>query len=108
MKRTIIVIVLGLLIGLGGLYVNNTFNFWKQTFERQTVEVEKEVVVDALDKKIKDAQEAKSTQIKAAGEEARKQAETNMLEAIELEVRTAYGKELDAKELELKKKQTSY
>lgn len=108
MKRTIAIIVVGLLVGLGGLYVNKTFNFGTVSYEKQTVEVEKIVEVDTLDKMIKEAQEAKSEQIKASGEQAKKEAETRMLEAIELEVRTAYGKELDAKELELKKKQTSY
>lgn len=108
MKRTIAIIVVGLLVGLGGLYVTNTFNFETIKYERETVEVEKIVEVDTLAKMIKDAQEAKSDTIRAAGETAKEEAETRMLEAIELEVRTAYGKELDAKELELKKKQTSY
>lgn len=108
MKQMIVIIVVGLLVGLGGLSVKNTFDFGKETFIRQTVEVEKEVVVDTLDKLIKDAQEAKSDVIRATGETAKKDAETRMLEAIELEVREAYGKDLDAKELELKKKQTSY
>lgn len=104
MKRTIAIIVVGLLVGLGGLYAKNTFNFEKEIFVNQTVEVEKIVEVDKLQQMIKDAQDQKSTQIKAAGEEARKQAETNMLEAIELEVRTTYRKELEAKEIELEKK----
>ena len=108
MKRTAVIIVVGLLIGLGGLYVKNTFNFGTVSYEKQIVEVEKVVEVDTLDKQIKDAQNAKSDAIRDAGEQARIDAETKMLEAIELEVRTAYGKELDAKELELKKKQTSY
>ncbi len=108
MKRTAVIIAVGLLVGLGGLYAKNTFNFGTVSYEKQTVEVEKIVEVDTLDKLIKDAQNAKSDAIRDAGEQARKDAETKMLEAIELEVRTAYGKELDAKELELKKKQTSY
>lgn len=108
MKRTVAIIVVGLLVGLGGLYVNKTFNFGTVSYEKQTVEVEKIVEVDTLDKMIKEAQEAKSDAIRDAGEKARVSAETQMMEAIELEVRTAYGKELDEKELELKKKQTSY
>lgn len=108
MKRTLIIIVVGLLVGLGGVYVKDTFNFGTIEYQKETVEVEKIVEVDTLSKMIKDAQETKSEAIRGAGETARKDAETRMLEAIELEVRTAYGKELDAKELELKKKQTSY
>lgn len=106
--RIAVIIVVGLLVGLGGLYAKNTFSFGNTIYERQTVEVEKIVEVDTLGLMIKTAQEAKSDVIRATGENARKEAETKMLEAIELEVRTAYGKELDAKELELKKKQTSY
>ena len=108
MKRTAVIIVVGLLVGLGGLYAKNTFNFGTVSYEKQTVEVEKIVEVDTLDKMIKDAQNAKSDVIRDAGEQARKDAEVKMMEAIELEVRTAYGKELDIKELELKKKQISY
>lgn len=104
MKYVKIIMVVGLLVGLGGLYAKNTFDFGKI----QIVEVEKVVEVDTLGKMIKDAQEGKSDAIRDAGETARTDAETRMLEAIELEVRQAYGKELDAKELELKKKQTSY
>lgn len=108
MKRIVVIIVVSLLVGLGGLYAKNTFNFENTIYQRETVEVEKIVEIDTLELMIKNAQEAKSDVIRDTGENARKDAETNMLEAIELEVRTAYGKELDAKELELKKKQTSY
>lgn len=95
-------------VAVGGLLYKDTFNFGNTIYEKQTVEVEKIVEVDTLGKMIKDAQNAKSDAIRDAGEQARKEAETKMLDSIELEVRTAYGKELDAKELELKKKQTSY
>ena len=109
MKR---MLVIGLLIvvgvAIGGLLLKNTFNFGTVSYEKQVVEVEKIVEVDTLGKMIKDAQEAKSDAIRDAGEKAKSDAEQQMLDAIELEVRTAYGKELDAKELELKKKQTSY
>ena len=108
MKRTVAIIVIGLLIGLGGLYVKNTFNFGKEIFINETIEVEKIVEVDKLEEMIKAAQEAKSEEIKASGEQARKDAETNMLEAIELEVRTAYREELELKETELSKKQGAY
>lgn len=108
MKRTAVIVVVGLIIGCGVLYTNSAFNFGNTIYEKQTVEVEKIVEVDTLDKMIKDAQNAKSDAIRDAGEQAKREAEEKMLEAIELEVRTAYGKELDAKELELKKKQTSY
>lgn len=106
-RMLIITLIIGAVV-LGGAYVNRTFNFGTVHYERQTVEVEKIVEVDTLGKMIKDAQAVKSDAIKASGEQARDDAETKMLEEIELEVRTAYGKELDAKELELKKKQTSY
>lgn len=104
MKRTVVIIVVGLLVGLGGLYVKNTFNFEKTVYEKMTVEVEKIVEVDTLGKMIKDAQNAKSDAIRDAGEQARKDAEEKMLDSIELEVRASYRKELEAKEIELEKK----
>ena len=104
MRRLSIIAVI--VVILGGIFW--TFDFGKVVYEKQIVEVEKVVEVDTLEKRIKDAQEAKSDAIRDAGEKARASAETQMLESIELEVRTAYGKELDAKELELKKRQTSY
>lgn len=91
---------------LGGIFW--TSDFGKVVYEKQVVEVEKVVEVDTLEKRIKDAQTAKSDVIREAGERAKVEAETQMLESIELEVRQAYGKELDAKELELKKKQKAY
>ena len=108
MKRTAVIIAVGLLVGLGGLYAKNTFNFGTVSYEKQIVEVEKIVEVDTLDKMIKDAQNAKSDAIRDAGEQAKKDAEVKMLEAIELEVRTAYREELELKETELSKKQGAY
>ena len=108
MKRTAVIIAVGLLVGLGGLYAKNTFNFGTVSYEKQIVEVEKVVEVDTLGKMIKDAQNAKSDAIRDAGEQARKDAEVKMLEAIELEVRTAYREELELKETELSKKQGAY
>ena len=104
MRRLSILAVI--VVILGGIFW--TSDFGKVVYEKQVVEVEVEKVVDTLEKKIKDAQEAKSDAIRDAGEKAREAAETQMLESIELEVRTAYGKELDAKELELKKKQKAF
>ncbi len=108
MKRMLVIIAVGLLVGLGGLYAKNTFNFGTVSYEKQVVEVEKIVEVDTLEKMIKDAQNAKSDAIRDAGEQARLDAETQMLEAIELEVRQAYSKELRAKEVELEKKQGTF
>jgi hypothetical protein len=108
MKRTLaicLLIVVGTAVG-GLLY--NTFNFGTVSYEKQIVEVEKVVEVDTLGKMIKDAQEAKSSEIKASGEQARIDAETRMMEAIELEVRQAYSKELKAREVELEKKQGTF
>lgn len=96
-----LLIVAGVAVG-GLLY--NTFNFGTVSYEKQTVEVEKIVEVDTLDKMIKDAQNAKSDAIRDAGEQARKDAEEKMLDSIELEVRASYRKELEAKEIELEKK----
>lgn len=104
----LVIIAVGLLVGLGGLYAKNTFNFGTVSYEKQVVEVEKIVEVDTLEKMIKDAQNAKSDAIRDAGEQARLDAETQMLEAIELEVRQAYSKELRAKEVELEKKQGTF
>ncbi len=106
MKRALIAIIIIAVVVLGGSYF---FEF--ETLEYVAPEpktIEKIVEVDTLDKRIKDAQEAEAETIKSAGEKAKQNAETQMLEEIELEVRSVYGKELDAKELELKKKQTSY
>lgn len=105
MKRSTIITgsIFILVLALGGAYVK-LFNGGHITYEKQTVEVEKLVTVDSLEKQIKDAQEAKSVSIRDAGEKARVEAETKMRDAIELEVRQAYRKDLEKKETELEKK----
>lgn len=103
--KWMIVIALSIVV-LGGSYFFNFETLEYVAPEPQTIE--KIVEVDTLIKRIKEAQDAKADVIRSTGEQARVDAETRMLEAIELEVRQGYGKELDATELELKKKQTSY
>ena len=100
MRRLSILAVI--VVILGGIFW--TFDFGKVVYEKQIVEVEKVVEVDTLEKRIKDAQEAKSDAIRDAGEKAREAAETQMLESIELEVRQTYREELEKKEIELEKK----
>lgn len=100
MRRLSILAVI--VVILGGIFW--TFDFGKVVYEKQIVEVEVEKVVDTLEKRIKDAQEAKSDAIRDAGEKARASAETQMLESIELEVRQTYREELEKKEIELEKK----
>jgi len=108
MKQKIMLFSALLVIGFISSVAFGIYDFGNVSFERQTVEVEKIVEVNELDKRIRDAQKAKAIEINEAGTKAENEAERQMLDAIELEVREAYSKELEAKELELRKKQTSY
>ena len=109
MKRIVALVALFIgAVAVGGLLLKDTFNFGTVSYQRETVEVEKIKEVDALEKRIKDAQDAQADLIETASEQAKQAKRQSMLEVIELKVREDYGKELDAKELELKKKQASY
>ncbi len=108
MKQTIIKVVLGVIIIIIGVVFIRTLNFGDISLNTQTVEVEKIVEVNELDKRISDAINAKTIEINEAGAKAENLAEQQMIDSIELEVREAYSKELEAKELELRKKQKAY
>lgn len=62
-----------------------------------------EVQVDALEKAIKDAQDAKQTEIKATAQSAYDEAYTHEMKTVELEVISEFGKKLDARQIELEK-----
>ena len=99
--KWMIVIALSIVV-LGGSYFFNFETLEYVAPEPQTIE--KIVEVDTLVKRIKEAQDAKADVIRSTGEQAKVDAETRMLEAIELEVRQAYRKDLEQREIELEKK----
>ena len=96
------IVIAGGLVVLGGSYFFNFETLQYVAPEPQTIE--KIVEVDTLVKRIKEAQDAKADVIRTTGEQAKVDAETRMLEAIELEVRQAYRKDLEQREIELEKK----
>lgn len=99
MKRlAIVVIVLGLILGGMALIPSTT-----EYVAPEVVEVEKEVQVDALEKTIKDAQDAKVEEVKTKAQEAYDAAYTHEMKTIELEVISEFGKKLDARQIELEK-----
>ncbi len=69
---------------------------------------EKEVQVDALEKAIRDAQDAKESDIKATAQKAYDEAFTQEMKKIELQVISEFGKKLDARQIELEKETKQY
>lgn len=68
----------------------------------------KEVQVDALEKAIRDAQDAKESDIKATAQKAYDEAFTQEMKKIELQVISEFGKKLDARQIELEKETKQY
>jgi hypothetical protein len=108
MKQKIMLFSALLVIGFISSVAFGIYDFGNVSFERQTVEVEKIVEVNELEKRINDALHAKANEINEVGVKARDEAQQQLRDSIELEVREAYSKELEVKELELRKKQKAY
>lgn len=106
MKRLAIVVITAGVILTGGI----TF-FKPSTVEYVNPEpevIEKEVQVDALDKAIKDAQDAKQDAIKATAQSAYDEAYNQEMKKVELEVIKTFGEKLDARQIELEKETKQY
>ena len=106
MKRlAIAVTVVGAL--LGGYALTQVGSVQEYVAPEQVV-VEKEVQVDALDKAIKDAQDAKQNDIKTAAQKAYDEAYNQEMKKVELEVIKSFGEKLDARQVELEKETKVY
>jgi hypothetical protein len=105
MKRyASIVIVLAVI--LGGIIFTRSHSVEYVAPEPQVVE--KEVQIDALDKAIKDAQTASSSDIESVAQKAYDEAKTQALKKIELDVIKTFGDKLDARQTELEKETKVY
>jgi len=100
---------LSVLVVLGVVIANvlpNKEEYRATITEVVTQEVEKEV--DALSKRIADAQSASSTEIEEASKKAYEDKKNLMLKEIELEVRKQYEVELQAERVQLEKEVGTY
>ena len=70
--------------------------------------VEKEVQVDALEQAIKDAQDAKQSDIKASAQKSYDDTYSQEMKKVELEVIKSFGEKLDARQIELEKETKVY
>jgi len=101
MKRLAIVVLIAVI--LGGISVLLS--------RESTVEYiqQKEVIeVDALDKAIKEAQEAKKVDIENAAQAAWQSAYDQEMKKVELEVLRSFSDKLDTRQIELEKETKSY
>lgn len=106
MKRlAIAVIVVGV---LGGITYLGTRPSTIENVAPQEVVVEKEVQVDALDKAIKDAQEAEKANIETIAKKSYDDTYTQEMKKVELEVIKSFGEKLDARQIELEKETKVY
>lgn len=106
MKRlAIAVIVVGV---LGGITYIGTRSSTVEYVAPQEVVVEKEVQVDALDKAIKDAQEAEKANIETIAKKSYDDTYSQEMKKVELEVIKSFGEKLDARQTELEKETKTY
>ena len=105
MKRlAIAVTVVAVIFGGIALTKNSTVEY----VAPEVIVEEKEVQVDALEKAIRDAQDAKESDIKATAQKAYDEAFTQEMKKIELQVISDFGKKLDARQIELEKETKQY
>lgn len=109
MKTYTIIVISSVVIGVAAVVFFKTYDgsVTVQNNEK-TVEVAKEVKVDLLESQIKDAISASSTAIEARAQKAYDDAKHQAELEIELEVRTQYVAEQDAKVKELQKESIAY
>jgi len=99
MKKLIITGVVLSLIGVAVWFLPSKVEVVTQ--EAQVVE--KEVEVDALEKSINDAQDAKKADIEAVANKAWQEAYDQEMKKIELEVIKSFNAKLDTRQIELEK-----
>jgi hypothetical protein len=103
------ILVLSVVVVLGVLVAHvlpNKEEYRATITEVVTQEVEKEV--DALSKRIADAQSASSTEIETQSKKAYEDKKNLMLKEIELKVRKQYEAELEAERVQLEKEVGTY
>jgi LPS O-antigen subunit length determinant protein (WzzB/FepE family) len=88
------------IVGIGVLYA---FPSTQEYVVERIVEVPKVETVDALEVRIKEAQEGAQASTTAKAQEAYEEVITKENVRIELEIRKAHRKELETKEIELEK-----
>ena len=93
-------------VGYALLNTETTMEVVSPKIER--VEVEKKVTIDALEVRIKEAQEAARAEIEAKADEMRAEYIANEMKTIEIEVREAHGQENEQTIVELKKETGAY
>lgn len=93
---------------LGGITYLGTRPSVTEYVAPQEVVVEKEVQVDALDKAIKDAQEAEKANIEAIAKKSYDDTYSQEMKKVELEVIKSFGEKLDARQIELEKETKTY
>lgn len=105
MKRLAIVVIVAGII-LGGILLLKPQVVQYTNPEPQVVE--KAVEVDALDKSIKDAQEAKKSEIEETAQNAYDAAYDQEMKKVELEVIQQFNEKLDVRQVELEKETKVY
>lgn len=108
--RRLVITLLGVgIAGAAGYFLltgGTTMEVVKPTVER--VEIEKEVTVDALEVRIKEAQGAALADIEAKADEMRTQYIDNELKTIEAAVLAEVESELEARRIGIKKETGAY
>lgn len=99
MKRLAIVVIV-LIVCIGGIYFKPTKIEYKAP---EQVTVEKEVMVDALEQAVKDAQTASTTEIEAKAKKAYDEAYAQEMKKVELRVVAEFGKKLETRQTALEK-----
>ncbi len=106
MKRLAIAVIVVGVLAIGGIALTRPSTI--EYVAPQEVVVEKEVQVDALDKAIKDAQEAEKANIEAIAKKSYDDTYTQEMKKVELEVIKSFGEKLDARQIELEKETKVY
>ena len=97
MKRLAIAVIVVGVIFIGGYYIANVPSTTEYVAPQEVV-VEKEVQVDALDKAIKDAQEAEKANIEAVAKRSYDDTYTQEMKKVELQVIGDFNKKLEARQ----------
>lgn len=101
------IIIAGVVIVLGAV----VFSQMSSTTEVITQEAEvlvEEVEVDALEKSINDAQDAKKAEVEAIANKAWQEAYDQEMKKVELEVIKSFNAKLDTRQIELEKETKTY
>lgn len=109
MKRLLIALVGVGIVGVAVYAITNVGSSLEVVSPQvEHVEVEKEVVVPELDKRVMEAQEAARDEIKAKAQQAYDMAYEQAMKEVKLSVVETYRKEVQAMETELSKEVGAY